>query len=307
MFDTQHHELLNVALHTGKLNWRLPIRTENDEPENLMGPPLIHESQIIITTDHNNLYKLDLLSGHLTVRLHFNQPLQAPPALTADENHCLIAGERELFYHLSLRPRACNAVAYYGHGIGSIDTPLLAMGGLLLLTENQGADSCRLSVLNTNFEENGTKIPVTLKPTNEQLIEGRVVNPPILRGKQLVVHSTGRRLTAFTVSDEPGTAPLVVDANFQAQEEDIVKDDATANVTEADSYIYAGPNGQLWFVNRALRKLQLNSDHFQLDPRKTATGQPIQPLQKRQRFGVAWFRRCNRVGNWLVIVPSSLR
>ncbi|QDU81984.1 outer membrane biogenesis protein BamB [Polystyrenella longa] len=281
-FDSQHHELVAIELTTGKLMWRQPLQTADGNPEQVTGKPLVHDSSIFIATDQNNLYQLDLRSGRLMVRLHFAQPLFGSPALTADERHCLIAGEQELFYYFSLRPLKCEAVSYFGHLPGDIDIPIISMGSLALITQNTGADECTLKVLRTEFPDNPAEFPQKIVPEAQEKIAGRVVNPPFLRGKQLVVHSTGKRLTSFTVSADPGTQMLTEDGAFQFQEMQEEQTGETASVNpsnEQSVYLYIGPNGQLWMSQDALRKLQINSDHFQLNPKETATGAPVQPLQ----------------------------
>ncbi|MEZ6044766.1 MAG: hypothetical protein R3C11_04130 [Planctomycetaceae bacterium] len=56
--------------------------------------------------------------------------------------------------------------------------------------------------------------------------------------------------------------------------------DASPNV-----YLYIGPNGQLWMTQAACA-LQIFSDHFQLNPKETAEGEPVQPLQMQHRAGL---------------------
>ncbi|MAT14449.1 MAG: hypothetical protein CMJ46_04180 [Planctomyces sp.] len=281
-FDSLHHELVVVELKTGNLIWRQPLRTANDEPELVTGKPLVHESSIFVTTDHNNFYQLDLRSGRTMTRLTISQPLLGSPALTADEQHCIVPGEQEIFYYFSLRPLQCQAVSLFGHRPGNIDIPILSMGNLALITQNTGADKCTLKVLRTEYPDNPEEFPQQIEPIDSATIDGRVVNPPFLRGKQLVVHSTGRRLTSFTVSADTGTKTLTQDGTFQFQK---MQSETQAAATDADSeegsnvFLYIGPNGQLWMTQDALRKLQINSDHFQLNPKETAEGEPVQPLQ----------------------------
>ncbi|MEZ6044767.1 MAG: PQQ-binding-like beta-propeller repeat protein [Planctomycetaceae bacterium] len=163
-FDSHHHELNLVELHTGKLIWRQPLVSADDVPELVTGKPLVHESSIFVATDQNNLYQLDLHSGQLMVRLHFAQPLFGSPALTADEQHCLISGEQELFYYFSLRPLKCEAVSYFGHLPGDIDIPILAMGSLALITQNTGANECTLKVLRTEYPSDPSEFPDVIVP-----------------------------------------------------------------------------------------------------------------------------------------------
>ncbi|MCA9040780.1 MAG: PQQ-binding-like beta-propeller repeat protein [Planctomycetaceae bacterium] len=280
MFDSLHHEMVAIELNTGKLMWRQPLLTQENIPEQVTGKPLVFDASIFIATDQNNLYQLDLSTGRLLVRLHFAQPLFGSPALTADERHCLIAGEQELFYYFSLRPLKCEAVAYFGHLPGDIDIPIISMGSLALITQNTGADQCSLKILRTEYPENPEEFPSIIKPEAEQTIAGRVINPPFLRGKQLVVHSTGKRLTSFTVSADTGTQTLTEDGTFQFQEsQETTPPEGSQTDDEGNVYLYIGPNGQMWMTLDALRKLQINSDHFQLNPKETAAGTAVQPLQ----------------------------
>lgn len=263
LFDTNHQELQLVESRTGNLVWRQPLG------EDVAGPPLVHQGQIYLPTSNHHLDKIDLASGRMTTRLGFSQKLLAPPVLIADEQHLVLAGDEALLYTVSLRPLECVAVSYLGHQAGSIQAPLLKMGALVLLAENDRMDSSQLRALDTRSQDH------RLKEVGSERLDGSVRDAPVLRGKQLFVPYRPERVAAFTVSDEPGKQALTVAARYPVP---------TAQPGPLHLFLEAGPDGQLWMSGSALRRLHLKTETLNPDPNEIASGISTQPLQMVRRY-----------------------
>lgn len=256
VFDTNRRELILLEQLSGKLLWRQPLQEE------VTGAPLVDGLQIFVTTRGGHLYKVALESGEITARLSFSQELLAPPVLIDDGKSLLVGGDQAVLYTVSVHELTCESVSYLGHLAGSIKAPLVGMGRLVLLAENDRADSCRLRVLDTSAGSQG------VKQIAESRVPGQVYDAPVLRGKQLFVPSTDERVAAFTVTDEKNQRVLTPVATQQAEP-----------ARSGSLYLLAGPDGQLWMSSSVLRKLRLTTDSFKLDSKQIGGGAGSQPLE----------------------------
>jgi hypothetical protein len=155
-----------------------------------------------------------------------------------------------------------SAVTFTEHPKDSVRVPLLTMGGLVLMCENDQLESCRLRCWDA------TKPEEPLVEATGTRIEGQVVDRPVLRGAQLVVASTGERLTAFTVSDSPEKKGLALIGGYKIQEG-----------YAGPMQLALGPDQQFWLASSAFRKFQVLNDSIRLDQNSTAPGIASQPLQ----------------------------
>ena len=297
LFNNTFNELELIERHTGKLVWRQPLGAE------IAGPPLVTVDQIFQPTVGGELFRLDLQSGRVSTALKFPQKLLSPPVEIAADNRMIVCGEREVIYTLSMKPLECTAVSDFDHQPGSIEAPLMRMGRLVLMCVNDKADSSLLRVLDTaNADEK-------LFEAASARVEGVVRDTPVLRGKELFVPSSGERLAAFTVSDDPNQRVLTTIATNPGREAE------TANV-----HMLAGQDGQLWIASTELRKFRLDADSIHLEPtQNVAVGFSSQPLQsigqdlfvgRRSRgTGGIVFSQTHRdemSSKWKVVVGASI-
>ena len=258
LYDAGARELQLVHQSNGIPQWRLPLQ---DRPR---GAPLIHEGQIYLAVQTGQLLQIDLLTGTLSAQLAFSQPVVGPPALLADGGHLLLPGEREVLYLLNHRPLEIQQVLYFGHQAGSIEAPPLTMGGLVLLAENDRAGSSRLHVLRASpLDEIASSPPAFVR------VEGHVYDRPVLRGRQLFVPSSGERITAFTVTDDPAEQPLTPLAVYEPQ----------AGRTDA-LHLIAGSDDQVWMAGSMLRHLRIESERIATEHTTGGEGTASQPLQQ---------------------------
>lgn len=270
LFNTRSSSLELLERNAGRRVWGLPLEGT------ITGTPQILDGQAYLTSSDGQLWQVDLESGSIETRLTFSQPLSAAPAVIAERNRLAVVGEREVFYVLSLRPLAIESVVYNGHAAGSIVAAPLRMGPLVLIAEN-GVGSCRASDEGDDAQDTKDTCLLrvfdtrdegaALKQIAESCVIGTVVDAPVIRGNQLVVPSWPERLSAYSVSaetDQP-TLSLVAEAS--------IGDKRTA------AWVINGPDGQLWMVSTALRKLKLTTDSLELSADSTAEGFASQPIQ----------------------------
>lgn len=241
---------------TGRLIWRQSI------PAAISGSPLILEGEIFIAARNRSLYRLDLDSGRLKEQLTFSQDVVGPPMVTHDGEHLLIAGDAALLYGLSIRPWKVVSITFSAHPPAAVAVPLLAMGKLALMCENDRLDSCRLRVWEASVPQEGlTEAPAVR-------ISGQVFDRPVLRGSQLVVASTGERLEAFTVNDDPEKRGLTSIGSYKVQDG-----------YQGPQQLSLGPDQQFWLASSAFRRFQVSNDSLRADSNTTAPGIASQPLQ----------------------------
>ncbi|QDT97204.1 outer membrane protein assembly factor BamB family protein [Gimesia aquarii] len=256
LYDSRHQDLVCVSQKNGKLIWRQAL------PSRPTGQPLIHQGLIVISCESGDLLSLDLISGNRISQLKFAQPLIGAPGLVYGEQAVAVAGHEAVIYLVSLRPFECKRVTAIGHRPGTIRIPIIPMGKLLMVCENDRADSALLHILDGNGEN------ASLNELEQFRIKGHVQSPPVLRGKQLFLPTVPERITAFTVTDEEGKRKLTEIASYQLQDP-----------LSCQIYLSAGSGGQLWMSSSALRKFTLLNSGIKLDKKKIADGLGAQPMQ----------------------------
>ncbi len=241
---------------TGQLIWRQTL------PAALRGAPLVYNGEIFVAVTGRLLLRLDLDTGRLKEQITFSQDVVGPPTVAPGEDDLLIAGETALIYGLSLRPLEVVAVTFSNHPTGAISVPLLPMGKLVLMCDNDRLESSQLRVWDAG------KPREPLIEVDTQRIAGQVVDSPMLRGSQLVVAATGERLYAYTVSDDPAKKGLASIGRYQVQEG-----------YRGPMQLALGPDQQFWMASSAFRRFEVTNDSLRLDQHSTAPGIAAQPLQ----------------------------
>lgn len=296
LFSDRQKELQLLSRETGKPIWRQSL------PKRAVGKPLIVGTQAFLSTEGGQLQQVDLSTGTILASLSCSQPLATSPLLLPESQHGLLIGARDLAYLIELNPPAVVEVLYLGHGSGAIATAPIRMGPLVLVIENDRADSVRLRVFDTR-----QKTP-ELVQTDEKRLPGRVIDAPVIRGKQLVIPSTPERITAFTVSAESEQPPLTQVSYFQVP-----------NPRLTSTWITAGPAGQIWMASTALRRMHLTTESLEASSDVAAVGIATQPIQmlgdrlyvgRRPDFGqVVRFGRLDRndfSGAWRTSVGDEI-
>ncbi|HUQ72195.1 MAG TPA: PQQ-binding-like beta-propeller repeat protein, partial [Planctomycetaceae bacterium] len=256
LFDRRTGELVHCRSDNGQTLWRLAL------PAPPRGAPLVEQGQIYLATADRKLLRIDQETGALTSGLQFAQDVIGPPTVDAAGDHLFLTGSRGLIYALSMRPLECVAVTFTDHAEGAIAAPLVTLGQLLLVCQNDRPEQSRLRVFNASEP---TK---PLPAVDDQSIAGAVFDPPVLRGPQLVVPSQGERLTAFVVNDDPGRMGLTKVGDYRVQ-------DAYGGPMR----VLLGPDQQFWMSSTAFRRFKIEADSISMDPTPVAVGLTSQPLQ----------------------------
>ena len=258
LFDTRLGELQKIEVNSGKLLWRVKVDALAS------GHPLVSGGRILLPTEGGHLYDISSGDGTVGRRVNFAQAISTPALMPGGER-IAIAGHQEVFYVLNFSSLECERVQYLGdgHAAGSIVAPLLPMGPYILACENQANGiSSELHVLNA-AQPSGDLVEVAATS-----VEGMVVDPPVIRGQDLFVPSTGERVSSFTVSDVAGQPVLTVGPVYPGQP-----------LGNAPIHLLAGPERQVWIAGSAVRKLQVTGDDLKSDQNAVAVGTVSQPLQ----------------------------
>ena len=260
VYNSRRRSLDCCRPESGKLIWRQPL---DARPRSA---PLVYEGQIYLSTDDRALCRIDLDSGRLTAKVTFSQNVLGPPAISHDGKYLLIAGDMAMVYSLTLRPLGAAAMTFTDHAAGAIVAPPVSMGKLLLLCENDKADSTRLRVWNAD-KPTEPLVELTLPPKEIRVV-GAVRDTPILRGNQLVVPSSNEHLAAFSVTDEAGRAGLAPVAQYRVKEG-----------YGGPMFVALGPDRQFWSASSAFRRFEIGADAIRMDQNSLAQGIASQPLQ----------------------------
>ncbi len=260
-FDTRFNEVVLLNRLTGELIWRQPLG------EAAAGQPLIHQSQIYVSSVSNQLVRLDLQTGELTRRLTFSQPIVSPLVLLQNGTHLVAAGREAVSYSLTLTPLQCVKVSFTNQRPGSIQVPLIAMGSTLLMIENDRTNSANMRVFDATKSESG------LPELDALRLIAHAKDRTLLRGNQLFVAAERELLSVYTVSDDPEQKKLLPLAKPPTQTD-----------YSGPIYMHGGPDGRLWVISDNIKQFQLTTETLGEDTKKRiyigAAGQPIQSIGK---------------------------
>ena len=264
VYDTLHAELVHIARITGKLIWRLPLAEE------VSGFPIVHSGIIYLPTLGNHLYKIDLQGGAVLARLTFSQPVYSPPVLTRDELHLVVTGYEAVSYTIGTRQFECQNVAFTKQKPGTIDAPIsrvdvpmMAMGELVLIIENDLVDGgAMMRIFDARDCENDLPEIAAVR------LGGHVRDAAALRGNELYVVCEGEQYNVFTVSDDLDKDPLTPIAQPPSESE------YTGPVE-----LLPGPDGRMWSAGDSLKKFHLEQGTLPEDA-SIEIGSIAQPIQK---------------------------
>ncbi|GIX03116.1 MAG: hypothetical protein KatS3mg113_0122 [Planctomycetaceae bacterium] len=258
-WDARRRELIWLHTETGQLRWRQHL----DQPP-VVGLPLIEQGQLYVSIRGGRVLRLDLETGRLTAGVKLSQELGSAPVLSPDKQFVFLVGDRGLLYSLKRQPLELAAMTFTDHAAASVRAPLLTLGRLLLMCENDQTDTCRLRL----FDAQQAGSPLTELEDRAVRVSGAVYDAPVLRGAQLLVSSRGERLTVFNVSDEPGREGLALVAEYRLQDG-----------YEGPQYVVLGPDQQFWVSGSAFRRFEITADALRMNANPVAVGLTAQPLQ----------------------------
>ncbi|MEZ6057169.1 MAG: PQQ-binding-like beta-propeller repeat protein [Planctomycetaceae bacterium] len=261
LFDTRRQELVSVNQNTGELIWRQSIG------DRASSAPLLLGGQVFLPTESGELIRIDAQTGKRTASLKFAQAISTPTPLQMEgedrPQRLIVTGAAEMVYILSLIPLECVRVDYTAHPFGSVATPLLAARSYLLMCQNESSKGTATLRLFDAWQGDGPIVEVA-----KQNVPGLILDPPVIRGRDLFVPSSGEMVSAFTLSEEPGQEKLSLGPFYQEPDG-----------RKSPIYLSTGPDRQVWMSCSAVRRLQLSGDGLTPDQKVVAVGIASQPLQ----------------------------
>ncbi|MFM7057912.1 MAG: PQQ-binding-like beta-propeller repeat protein [Planctomycetota bacterium] len=295
VYSTLTEELQLLSQTTGQPLWRQPL---DSRPS---AKPILIAGNIIVPTDHQELWQIAAVNGRALAKLSFPQTVIGPPAVTGDAQKLVLPGDQAMVYTISLNPFACETVSHIPHRPDSVRVPMLAAGRYLLLCDNASSSKGRIQTLQT--ETDGR-----LSIVSSSEVDGQILDPPLLRGYELFIPSTPQRISAFRVGDEPGQPPLAAIGSNQLEEG-----------LQTRMFMLAGPGGQLWLAGRDLRRFRTRTNSVELDSAVAAEGIHAQPIQvldesvflttRSTQSDSTFFTRTDReqmLGIWRTVIGSRI-
>jgi len=258
LFDARRRELALCRTDTGEAIWRQPL-----EQPPVAAPPCLEEGQLYLATQGGRLERFDLETGRHTARLRFSQDLAGSPVVSPGKTHLFVVGDRGLIYTLRRNPLECAALTFTDHAPKTVRAPLLVLGRMLLLCENDQGTSARLRI----WDASNPDATLPEVPGEPQRVAGSVYESPVLRGSHLVVPSSGERLAAFAVNDEPGRMGLAPIGQYRLESR-----------YDGPQYVMLGPDQQFWASSTAFRRFEIAAESLRMDSKTAAVGLTAQPL-----------------------------
>lgn len=256
LFHAGESTLSRIRGLDGQVLWRSRL------PSQPRGRPVVYRETIYLVTDQRELLAIDALSGKLVQRLVFPVNLVGEPAIDSDGEGLFVVAESSVVYSLRRTPLEATAVTFTAHAAGSVSVSALPMGALVLLCENDRLESCRLRVLRKESLETPLKEETGIR------VQGQVREPPVLRGRQLVLSAGEERLYAFAVADDLGSIALIETGRYQLP--------SAANLP---TNLSLGPDDQFWFQSNGLRRFRQEGNSLAVVSDPIAAGIAVQPLQ----------------------------
>lgn len=226
------------------------------------------EGSVAFVPIGTELLRMEIDTEHVTASIEIGQTVLAEPALvqTPFGKVLLVVGESQLLYVLDPRSLKLLDMHRLGHPPGSILAPPAVAAEFVLLAVNQhGADTCDIHMLTT--EEGATADDLAVRQVDRAQVSGLVVDPPVLRGRDLFVASTPERVTVLTVSDEQN-GRLTRGDPFTA---------GRANDTPVPTYLLAGPDREFWMAGRRLLRLRATAETIRVIGDPIPLNVPVQP------------------------------
>lgn len=245
LVDHRRGELLRINAASGDLVWRTPV----EGPEAPLFQPVVAGDRVLVASESGRLWSFDAATGARSGATQFAQPLSSAPGVDAESGKVYVAGHQSSLYTLDPESLECVGVRYTGHKPGDVSTPPLAIGGRVLLIENTGAATSRLSVFGA--DESG----VVANQLREWRLEGVVSTPAVATGRRFLVATESGAVYLFEVTASQEGSPLTLVASQGAQS------GAKRRCSVVES------RGEVWIAGRGLRRTAASLADSQLVPR----------------------------------------
>lgn len=196
------NELMLVRSATGELVWRTPL----GEP---FGDPFVLGERVYVAAQSGRITAIDLTDGAASNYAAMPQPLSCPPGGDEKASKIYAVGDHSNLYALSSTKLSCSEVYYLGHESGSVATAPIMLRSHLFVAENDGVSTSKIHILKTN--STGLKFEKVQQPIE---LTGKVIVPPVILGRRLLVITDLGALTLLEVNLENTGQPVRKVAKF---------------------------------------------------------------------------------------------
>lgn len=203
VYDGVRQEIVRCDATTGKLVWRQTL----DSPA---VTPVIQSRALFVATREGRILQMDPESGEVLRQASLPQRLMLPPGVDERRPQLYQLSEHSNLYVVSMDTLECQEVFYIGHEAGTVQVPPVATHGCVFVVENVNSDSSRMHLVTT--DDNG----LGLMPAQDSIrLAGRVIAPPLVTERRVVVVTDRGALYVFEVNKASGGEPVTIVAQTQ--------------------------------------------------------------------------------------------
>ena len=218
--------------------------------------PRANGAGVVVPMQGGRLAVVNLTSGELAATATLPQAILPEPAVVGER--LVVFGDRDMVYLLEAGSLAVVELLELGYAPGSMLAAPLSAAKLVVASLNEPRRT-RLLVLEVAEDNDSVSL------VDEATIAGRVVQTPMLRGRDLFVSSTGGRATVLTLNDEGGGSISRGPTYLGGAS------------LEVPTYLLPGSDRQFWMVGQRLRRLVTAADAIRPVGRSILLGAPMQP------------------------------
>ena len=209
-FDARGGVLTLVSDESGE-----PLRTLALGPDARPLRPTVEGATAFVPVG-TTLLRVSLTDMRVTAAMRFGQSLLAEPAYVRSEPpSVLVLGDEQMAYLLDAATLELRDTLVQGHDRGSVIAPPLAAAEFAVLAVNAADAGATLTLLSV--------VDGRLAVADRLSLSGPVVDPPVIRGRDLYVATADESVAVVAVRDEDG-GRLAAGPGFSAGE---VADDGT--------------------------------------------------------------------------------
>jgi hypothetical protein len=270
--------VLRVEATSGKLRWRFPLGGRAS------GWPIVVDSQIFVATRAGQVFRLAAATGNPQRSVLLPQSLALPPVAGGEKLYLL--AEHSTLFVLGQSELKCEQAIYVGHEAGSVRVSPTILPQHLVVAENRGLVSSRLTA--RRLDEQGlSRDSVAHLP-----LRGRIETPPVVLGAHLVVSTDDGTIALFEIPRETGK-PLARAGGLDADASEPRIPFATVSA------------GQLWIAGAGLRQLAIPAGKDLQEQWSSLAESALEAPPQITAAGVFVVRRePNRPGILATMLPS---
>jgi outer membrane protein assembly factor BamB len=246
----------------------------------IQDPPLIAGNQLVQVLPGGQVLFIALESGELQATVNLGRPLARTP-VNDDSGRLIVMGRQDCVFVLSRDPLSCIAVEYLGQLDGAIPCSPARLGRFLIIPENDSLTDSRWHVL--VIDKDGKR----LRPVQIIEVSGWTWQTPA--GSGSIVWATGDKggYQAFAVGEETSKAPFRPVSHLTA---DVVQ--------SGPAYALARSERELWVASGHAGRYVLDPEQSVIDPKTPLAppGPAMAPIQTAGRHIVLTFQDQERGG-----------